>query len=45
MKLKYKGVKLTNDILKAENRAIMEVRENEARLFRIYAKKEDRLRK
>jgi len=31
--------------LKAENRAIMEVRENEAWLFRLYAKWEDWLRK
>jgi len=43
--LKYKGVRLTNQILKAENRAIIEVRENESRLFRLYAKREDALRK
>jgi hypothetical protein len=45
LNLKYEGIKYTNKILKEENRAVMEVRENEARLFRSYAKKEDNLLK
>ena len=45
LKLKYKGIGLTNKVLLEENRALLEVRENEARLFRLYAKKEDGLKK
>ncbi len=45
LRLKYDGINLTNKVLLEENRAVMEVRENEARLFRLYAKKEDKLRK
>jgi len=45
LRLKYKSIDLTNTILKHEDRAIQEVRENEARLFRLYAKWEDGLKK
>lgn len=43
-KMKYASSIMTNELLLEENRATIEVRENEARTFRSFAKKEERLK-
>lgn len=42
--MKYKSTVMTNDIMSEENKTLLEVRENEARLYRTYAKCEDSLK-
>ena len=43
-KMKFVSSVMTNELLLEENRATIEVRENEARTFRTFAKKEEHLR-
>ena len=43
-KMRYASSVMTNEILLEENRATIEVRENEARTFRSFAKKEEHLK-
>ena len=43
-KMKYHSSIMTNEILQEENRAMIEVRENEARTFRHFAKREEKLK-
>lgn len=42
--MKYKSSIMTNEILLEENRALIEVRENEARTFRYFANREEHLK-